>query len=596
MTIAFLKGHAMNRGTLMVLKRLLVTTLGALGLGALAAGTASGQGAGDGNIPAPNVFDDQIACSSKAPTMPPTPATVAVGDMSSALDEALKGMDNIVGDDDPETDDLFNMLTYVVDPHAPDCGKGPGNKQVLNDQGELVDDVDGDGDAISNDFTEADGNAYTVAKGYSDTLGAFEDLMDAETVQEGAEEALEDAREAATTTNPNTDAIDDAQDALDEANDDLTVARTHYNALAAGPDGANPINKAGVAEWMAKGAVVKAIGDWNDARLAAEDAATKLEGQEYTEADGTSKYIDLTDSHEAQVHRCRRKVQLLRPGGLRLAGYAGCDGEDGADNFDDDTGELIVPMETGDFDGDGTMTTRRMAAAVTSVGNIREQVDGVNKAVEALEDAIDDNVNPLRTDALAEGLRRAKLEQAHWQEQLDNALADNTDLMMDEEIDEEDDNEAEQARKAGTHGVQSIASYNAAYKAAASEKTAAAADLRVAAMQREAATAAVIDAFNSAGAFYQQLVDLQQYAKDKADNAVTALAGDATEAATKTATDAAESAAMALMKAEESLANYNTLQNPEDENDPRKALGRHLAEDRRRRRSGLGGRDRRDLR
>ena len=45
----------------MVLKRLLVTALGALGLGALAAGTASGQQtAGSGNIPAPDIFDDQI--------------------------------------------------------------------------------------------------------------------------------------------------------------------------------------------------------------------------------------------------------------------------------------------------------------------------------------------------------------------------------------------------------------------------------------------------------------------------------------------------------------------------------------------------------
>ena len=69
MTNAFLKGHVMNgnRGTLMVLKRLLTTALGALGLGALAAGTALGQTAGDGNIPAPDVFDDQITCSMNVP-------------------------------------------------------------------------------------------------------------------------------------------------------------------------------------------------------------------------------------------------------------------------------------------------------------------------------------------------------------------------------------------------------------------------------------------------------------------------------------------------------------------------------------------------
>ena len=53
----------------MVLKRLLVTTLSALGLGALVSGPAFGQAPGDGNIPAPDLFDDQIACSMNVPPL-----------------------------------------------------------------------------------------------------------------------------------------------------------------------------------------------------------------------------------------------------------------------------------------------------------------------------------------------------------------------------------------------------------------------------------------------------------------------------------------------------------------------------------------------
>ena len=79
MTIAFLKGHSMNRGTLMVLKRFLTMALGAMGLGALAAGTAVGQGAGDGNIPAPDIFDDQITCTMNVPSMSPTPTVIPHG-------------------------------------------------------------------------------------------------------------------------------------------------------------------------------------------------------------------------------------------------------------------------------------------------------------------------------------------------------------------------------------------------------------------------------------------------------------------------------------------------------------------------------------
>ena len=62
MTIAFLKGHAMNRGTLMVLKRFLITALGALGLGALAAGPTFAQ-----QIPAPDAYGDPQACAAGVP-------------------------------------------------------------------------------------------------------------------------------------------------------------------------------------------------------------------------------------------------------------------------------------------------------------------------------------------------------------------------------------------------------------------------------------------------------------------------------------------------------------------------------------------------
>ena len=59
-----LKGHLMKRGTLMVLKRFLTAALGALGLGALMSGTALADGVG---VPAPDLFNDQTACSERVP-------------------------------------------------------------------------------------------------------------------------------------------------------------------------------------------------------------------------------------------------------------------------------------------------------------------------------------------------------------------------------------------------------------------------------------------------------------------------------------------------------------------------------------------------
>ena len=76
----FTEAKDMTGETLMVLKRIFATALGALGLGALAAGpTAFAQSAGEGNIPAPNIFDDQITCSMLVPTaMTTTPSQPTV--------------------------------------------------------------------------------------------------------------------------------------------------------------------------------------------------------------------------------------------------------------------------------------------------------------------------------------------------------------------------------------------------------------------------------------------------------------------------------------------------------------------------------------
>ena len=79
------KVNLMKRGTLMVLKRVLVTALGALGLGALAAGPASAQ-----QIPAPDLFDDQVACSSNVPSgMANAAAGIAAGHPASGIDQLL---------------------------------------------------------------------------------------------------------------------------------------------------------------------------------------------------------------------------------------------------------------------------------------------------------------------------------------------------------------------------------------------------------------------------------------------------------------------------------------------------------------------------
>ena len=72
-----------------VLKRMLGMALGALGVGVLATGPAAfAQTAGEGNIPAPNIFDDQITCSMNVPGAMATPMPTQVPDIPDAETES----------------------------------------------------------------------------------------------------------------------------------------------------------------------------------------------------------------------------------------------------------------------------------------------------------------------------------------------------------------------------------------------------------------------------------------------------------------------------------------------------------------------------
>ena len=160
------KGHLMNRGTLMVLKRILVTTLSALGLGALAAGTASGQTAGDGNIPAPDIFDDQITCSMLLPRVGGmnainTPSRVAANEEKSALDMKIgMGTGEI-------TDDVG--LGYTIPAMGSNCG-GPTGVTF----GAMDVDTNEMGVLDSGDVVGAGSIPVDVAEGYSALLPLFQ--------------------------------------------------------------------------------------------------------------------------------------------------------------------------------------------------------------------------------------------------------------------------------------------------------------------------------------------------------------------------------------------------------------------------------------
>ena len=385
----------------MVLKRFLTMALGALGLGALAAGTAVGQTAGDGNIPAPDIFDDQITCIMNVPSAKktPTPTVIPMGGMTSDLDD-------LIGDGDMEIGALDGVddLGYVIPAKIANCGAGGDaadafNAVTVGEAGTGGMESDPDFEPDSTDYDPGEGDIATdVAHGYSELLGKFvavygkpeETSGGTARALEAAQERLSDAIEAGRTGASLTvleGAVERAQTAHDKA-------RAAFTDASAGP-----VYQAGVAEWMAKAVVTQSIEDYDEAVAEANNArgvdgsgglltprtigggaiyVDGLDGLDYADyvplgnddlISAVFTAVELADgmigSDELPAPAALQKyanADFATPSVATVSDGLDADGEDDgtegvttttASNFDA-AGRLIVPMVLFDHDGDGT--------------------------------------------------------------------------------------------------------------------------------------------------------------------------------------------------------------------------------------------------
>ena len=175
--------------------------------------------------------------------------------------------------------------------------------------------------------------------------------------------------------------------------------------------------------------------------------------------------------------------------------------------------------------------------------------------VEALEKLQTDNKNALLTPVITEAVRRAKVEQAHYQGQFNAMVADTTDINSAVNTDADTTND---------EAVISLNSRYAEYTAAETTRDNKGVELTTAFQAREMATSAVAAAFTNSQAFYQQLVDRREFTKAAAEAEVTRLAGltgddAATEAQTTAATAAVTAADTALTAAQDAQAAFQDL-------------------------------------
>ena len=403
--------------------------------------------------------------------------------------------------------------------------------------------------------------ATDVAHGYSALLTAYQDLYGDPGVAEskGSKQRWQDAvdahAEAVADGEPQStiDALFEAIAPLREAYDDDLDA---FNAVSMGVDGPGPgpIYQAGLTEWMAKAAVTDAIADYNTKVTAANTARTAVNDMDY------ASYVPLRDVtlNDAMFDADGNPVltQIRNYANLGTGDNAGVQADDGmitggTGNFDA-AGNLLIPGEDADSD---TNTPFTNVMANTGVDDIKSRLDSQTELVKNLKEAKGDNLVAALDEVYDEAIRRAELELAHYMDQWDDTIDDET-LVSSGVADDPDTDEDE--------SMTNIKTRYGAYQEADGERTTAEATLRNAVAAREAATEAVVNAFQDPQDFYEQLEARRKAKKMTADAAVTEASEDGgtpTEAQTKAASDAAA----ALTAAQEARATVNAYLGDDDE-------------------------------
>lgn len=519
----------------MIMKRLVA-------LIALASSAAlAQQQPGDGNIPAPDLFDSQIVCSSQLPSTVPTPTVVAMGAMESALDAAI-GMGNV-----QITGGLIlNDLGYVIPSAGGNCGQGIGQLPfTVAAQGSVATDVAAGYSALLPKFMVVHGDPGDVNS--TGTAGAVA----------RAQAALAAAQADETTSAARLESL---RNTLDRAVERDNEARAEFNAISGGP-----IYQAAAAEWMAKAAVTQSIADYNAAVTETLSAQATLDNMNY------SGYVPLGNRELVQsvvltvgdtgIVNLAQLTQYVN-GDLNNPQVATVDDDGVTDTSDsnfDAAGKLVVPMRLVDGSLQSVTTNTVVSTARTNRDNYRLAADALIKLQE-------ENQNIVFQRVIDEAVRRAEAEAEYYEQQYRKVLTDTTNqnpLTID--LPSTPRNEA---------APYSIASRHADYVTASNGRIAAEADLRSRAAAREAATQNVIDAFRQPGSFYEQLVARRAGLKAQADQRVA----DSTSPS-MTLTDAAEAAGEALTEAEEALTTYRNLAgDPDDLENPVPGLVNTLLE------------------
>ncbi len=485
---------------MMTLKRLLATALGALGLWALGVAPASAQ-----QIPAPDAYENPLACQNALPVGPPMrPST------KHPLDDAIKA--GMLGD-------LEATLTFMAEACLPDTDPvGGGIAKARTLYNAVVD-------------AQADVDAAQMAYDDDDSAGNLEDLNEAKMTRDMA-----------------------------------VMARNNFAGGMAGSEGIGAVYQSVFDEEKAKADATAAHSAWMTA-LEAETVAEELkdlvsrddfissfagfdsDGNPLTFELYERAAIDLNDdgdTDDSGEFAATTFVRVKKADGT----YVGTDEAGNAPEltvnaFDheadiinaDDTlaeGELVaLRLETWDPDGaDGDAEAQTIVVVTTDtevLANVMfgddttNDVDGVDSrymdakdAYETAQENNENNVDGTRDAALAEAERRAKARYDHFKAQRDAAYDDLRKGRLSYTVD--GDNPDTTEIETSYMVTYSDDDYDSLMDLQGDEASAAAA-LKRAYDDRIAKSNAVESSQRDTEAYLEQLVKLREYDKAQADAA-----------------------------------------------------------------------------
>ena len=553
-----------TRGTLMVLKRFLISALGALGLGALVAGSVSAQ-----QIPAPDFYGDATACANGFPE-PGTPGKMhaiddATKDKTSLTIAALRSLNGMSMECDIDNEETAN--TVERDEVAKGLDKARELYEMAANAIELYEANDTEAnknardDAVKarDDFAGGDDTIY--ARVYAEKMARAAFLTSGETWNDANKnvashqelvEKVEYKDFIGAVGFDTTGGDDDATQALikfkfvEDIDPDTIGDQSVYLLTDAGGKNVKVNHDEDAGTYSSSVTTVDIHTHAGEGEGADDLAASEIAVLTVGTGDRAKRYVIVStaatgnDATIAITDLADTSIEVAEGKGIRVAAFVGTGDSTATPAVPDDP---FMFGDHSDFDAD---------TPVEALRGLNSRVKAADELYTDAKEAAEANKSVVRQPGLDEEVRKAKAVK----DALDAQAATALDLLRNGKLGYSGNNPLTDATETGPQNY-STDDYRA-YKSAQDSVSTALRGLRNAYDGRARATKAVEDGLKDTGSYLKQLVALRNYDQAKAN--AEAEDADEDDLNDDGLTEGQVAANKALMTAEDQLKAFNDIQ------------------------------------